>query len=319
MELRVFVTGGGGFIGSYLIPKLLDRGYKVAVFDVASSPRLINRLMPRIEYMRGDLGSKADLYKALMNYRPNGILHLGAILAGACEENPLRCFQTNFESTQVLLEASLSLKIEKFLLMSSIAVFGRDAMEPVTDSAAKNPENIYGQTKLASEHLMLWYGRNHGLNVCGLRPTLVFGPGRTTGLSAQYTSRVLDSIAWNEPIVVSNPDQKGDWLYVKDAVKAILAAWDASLSDQRIFNIAGSVHTVREVVEIAKRLRPDARVSLEENAARSLPYAVVYDDSAARRVLHYAPDYTIEAAVADHLNTVSEMQDSNSTGDGVRG
>ncbi len=310
----MFVTGGSGFIGSYLIPQFLDRGYEVAIFDVAPEPRLLKCARSRIEYIRGDLGSKADLYRALMDFRPNGVFHLGALLAGVCEKNPVRCFQTNFESTHVLLDASVSLKINKFFLMSSIAVFGRDAVEPVADSAAKNPENIYGQTKLAAEHLLLWYARHHGLDVCALRPTLVFGPGRTTGLSAQYTSRVLDAIALNEPIVVSNPEQRGDWLYVKDAVKAILAAWDAPLGDQRIFNIAGSVHSVREVVEIARRLRPDAQVTFEKKAAGSLPYAVAFDDSTARRVLGYAPDYTIETAVADHLNTISERRGGTGTG-----
>jgi UDP-glucose 4-epimerase len=308
--MKIMVTGGGGFIGSYLLPVLLSRGHQVAVFDFAVEPLLSHEIMTRIDYLRGDLGSMSDLYGALMAFRPEGVIHLGAILAGACEANPIRCYRTNFGSTQVLLEASLSLKVQKFFMMSSIAVFGRDAVEPVSDSAPKNPETIYGQTKLASEHLMLWYVRNRGLDACAIRPTLVFGPGRTTGLTARYTSQVLDSIASGKPMVVPNPDQRGDWLYVKDAVKAITAAWETSLSDQRIFNITGSIHSVREVVGIAKRLRPEAQVTFKETDAGPSPYAVAYDDSAAKKTLRYFPDYTIEAAVAEHLKTVSEQRNT---------
>ena len=70
-------------------------------------------------------------------------------------------------------------------MISSISVFGRDVEEPVKDEAVKNPETIYGQTKLASEHLMLWYARKHGLDTRALRFTWVFGPGRTTGTTGK--------------------------------------------------------------------------------------------------------------------------------------
>jgi len=94
--MRVLVTGGAGFIGSYLIPALLDRGYSVTVFDLAAEPAALAGVRDRIGYRRGDLGSSADLYRAMMTCRPEGVLHLGAILAGPCEENPVRGFQVNF-------------------------------------------------------------------------------------------------------------------------------------------------------------------------------------------------------------------------------
>jgi UDP-glucose 4-epimerase len=184
-------------------------------------------------------------------------------------------------------------------------VFGRDAPEPVSDGAAKNPETVYGQTKLACEHLLQWYAARRGLDAGALRFTWLFGPGRTTGITALYSSLILDAIARGEPVTVPNPDERGDWLYVKDAVKAILALWDAQGLSQRIFNIAGGVHSIREVVEIARRIRPDARVELVAGGAARSPYPVAYDDSAARRALGFRPDYSIETAVAEHLRTAT--------------
>jgi UDP-glucose 4-epimerase len=303
--MRVLVTGGAGFIGSYLVPALLERGYAVDVFDAAAEPASLAAHRDRIGYIRGDLGSPADLYRAMMSARPDGVFHLGAILAGPCEENPVRGFQVNFDSTRVLLDACVAQRVRKFFMVSSISVFGRDAPEPVADDAPKNPETIYGQTKLASEHLLQWYARKHGVDGGALRFTWVFGPGRTTGITALYSSLILDAIARGEAVDVPNPDERGDWLYVDDAVKAILTLWDAKELRRRVFNIAGGVHSIREVVAIAARFRPDAKVTLAKDGRTLSPYPAAYDDSAARRELGWKPDYTIEAAVAEHLRIVA--------------
>jgi UDP-glucose 4-epimerase len=302
--MRVLVTGGAGFIGSYLVPRLLERGDEVVVFDMAPEPKALAPVIDRIGYVRGDLGSAPDLYRAMMSCRPEGVFHLGAILAGPCEENPVRGFQVNFGSTQALLDAAATLKTRKFFMVSSISVFGRDATEPVQDEAPKNPETVYGQTKLASEHLLSWYARKHGVDTCALRFTWVFGPGRTTGITALYSSLILDAVAKGDAVSVPNPEERGDWLYVKDAVKAILLVWDRTSPPQRVYNIAGGVYSIREVVAIAQRLRPGSRGNLQEGGRSLSPYPVAYDDRRAREDLGWQPDYTIEAAVAEHLQEV---------------
>jgi FlaA1/EpsC-like NDP-sugar epimerase len=142
--MKVLVTGGAGFIGSYLVPRLLEEGMEVVVLDLASEPGTLAAVRDRITYVRGDLGSSADLYRVMLTHRPEGVFHLGAILAGPCEENPVLGFKVNFLSTQTLLDASLAMKVKRFFMVSSISVFGRDVKEPVADQAMKNPETISG-------------------------------------------------------------------------------------------------------------------------------------------------------------------------------
>jgi len=303
--MKVLVTGGAGFIGSYLVPRLLEEGMEVVVLDLASDPASLAAVRDRITYVRGDLGSSADLYRTLLAHRPEGVFHLGAILAGPCEENPVLGFKVNFLSTQTLLDASVAVKVKRFFMVSSISVFGRDVEEPVADQAVKNPETIYGQTKLASEHLMLWYARKHGLDTRALRFTWVFGPGRTTGITALYSSAILDAAATGKTLYIPNPDERGDWLYVRDAIKAILTLWNAQEPKQRIYNVAGGVHSIREVVGIAKRFRPNAPITLQEGGKNLSPYPAAYDDSVARKEIGWRPDYTIERAVKEHLEVVS--------------
>ena len=279
---------------------------EVVVLDLAPEARSLAPVRDKITYVRGDLGSSADLYRVMLAHRPEGVMHLGAILAGPCEENPVRGFQVNFQSTQTLLDASVALGVKRFFMVSSISVFGRDEREPVGDDARKNPETVYGQTKLASENLMRWYARRHGLDTRGLRFTWVFGPGRTTGITALYSSLILDAIGRRESVTIPNPDERGDWLYIRDAVKAILTLWEAEKPEQRIYNVAGGVYSIREVVAIAGKICPDAQVILQEGGKSLSPYPAAYDDSAARREIGWAPDYSIEAAVREHIGMVSE-------------
>jgi len=302
--VRAFVTGAAGFIASYLIPRLVEMGAEVVAFDIADQPDNLKALQGDIRYVRGDLGSPSDLYRAMTIHQPTDVFHLGSILAGPCDDNPIRAFSVNFGSTMTLLDAALAVSVRRFLMISSISVFGKGVPEPVSDDAAKNPANIYGQTKLAGEHLLLWYATQHGLDTRALRFSWVFGPGRTTGITALYSSLLLDAIATGRPLDIPNPEEKGDWLYVKDAVKAILALWKNEIPGQRIYNVAGGVHSIREVIEIARMIRPDARVHYSEMGASLSPYPTAYDDSAFRSEVGFAPDYSIEAAVREHIEIV---------------
>ncbi len=303
--MKALVTGAAGFIGSNLIPKLLEKGFEVVAFDLAPEAPALENVSDKISYIRGNLGSTADLYRAMAAEKITDIFHLGALLAGPCEENPLNGFQINFGSTHILLDAAASLKINRFVMLSSIAVFGRDVPEPVRDDAVKNPETIYGQTKLACEHLLLWYARRRGVDARALRLTWVFGPGRTTGITALYSSLILDAFAHLKPMEIPNPDERGDWLYIEDAIAAILALWQKEKLTQRIYNIAGGVHAIREVVELARKIVPDAPVTLIEGGKGLSPYPVAYDDGPARRDLEWAPAYSIETAVQEHIRIVS--------------
>ena len=303
--MRALVTGGAGFIGSYLIPRLLEKGIEVVVFDMAKEPAALEPVKDRITYVRGGLASEADLYRVMMSHKITDVFHLGVILAGPCEENPIYGFKINFHATQTLLDASVALGVNRFFMMSSISVFGRDVSEPVPDDARKNPETVYGQTKLACEHQLRWYHRKHGLDTRALRFAWVFGHGRTRDITALYSSLILDAVARNEPVTTTNPEEKGDWLYIQDAIGAILTLWDAEDPKQRIYNIAGGVNSIGDVVAIAKRIKPESSVTLAPRGAAQSPYPAAYDDRVARSEIGWAPKYTIEAAVREHIDIVS--------------
>ena len=172
------------------------------------------------------------------------------------------------------------------------------------EDAPKEPATIYGQTKLAGEHLLRWYADNHGIDSRGIRPTWVWGPNRTNGLTTQYTTGLVDSIARGGEVHVDNPDERGDWIYIHDTIKAMLLVWNAEKPAQRFYTVCGSVHTLREVAELTNRLCPETKVTYAEHSANTSPYACSFDDSAIRKELGYAPEWSIEDSVKDYIRVV---------------
>ena len=302
--MKILVTGGAGFIGSHLVRALLDQGDEVVVFDCMPHPQLLESVLDRITYVRGDAGSEVDLYRAVMSTGVEGVMHLGAIMAGACEKNPPAALQVNFRSTQVLLDACVTVGIKRLFYMSSISVYRQDAKEPVPDDGPLGPSNIYGLSKMASELLCNWYAVNHGLDCRGIRPTWVWGPHRSRGITTLYTNGLINKFLSNEPVHIETPEEKGDWVYVHDVVKAILLVWNATSPRHRFYTVCGELLTMCKVAEVAKRVFPHASVTFCDSNVTPSPYAAEFDDSLIRDELGYKPDYTIEKAIRDYARTM---------------
>ena len=299
--MAVLVTGGSGFLGSYLIPELLAAGREVVVFDRAAPA------VDGVRWIGGDLTDAAALEAAVAEHGVTDVFHLAAVLAGPCEADPDLGFAINFDATRTLLRAaSRRPGFGRFVLISSISVFGKDAAEPVADAAAKNPATVYGQTKLACEHLLRWYAERGKVDGRGVRFAWVYGPGRVNGITAAYSSLLLDRIARGEPVDVPNPDEAGDWLYVRDAVAALMRLWrvEPERLSRRVYNVCGGAHRIRDVLEIARAVRPDAEIRYAADSEAASPYPSRYDDAAARRDWGWAPAWPVDRAVADHLAVV---------------
>ena len=298
--MKVLVTGAGGFIGRYLIPALVDKGQSVVATDLYVPKDAVPS--ERLTWHPLDVSRSEGVYKTMLSERPDAVIHLVSWLAGPCEADPLRGWEINFLSTQYLLDAGIAAGLKRFVFSSSISVFGKGVPEPVRDDAVKEPITMYGQTKLACEHLLRWYKNKHGIEVGAVRFPWVYGPGRETGITAMYSSKLLDALARKEPLHIAWPEEKGDWLYVKDAVKALLLVLESKAIPQTGYNIMGGLYSIREAMAVAKKVCPDAVISFVDNAPPSdNPYPLSYDDSLAGRDLGWKPDYSLEAGVRDHI------------------
>ena len=301
--MKVLVTGAGGFIGTYLLPALVARGHSVVATDLRLPGDAV--ITEGVSWHSLDVSRPEEVYRVMLGTRPEAVIHLVSWLAAPCEANPIRGWEINFQSTQYLLDAALAAGLKRFVFSSSISVFGRGVPEPVSDDAVQEPATIYGQTKLACEHLLRWYRNKHGMAVGAARFPWVYGPGRETGITALYSSKLLDAIARHQPLDIDFPEETGDWLYVRDAVKALLLLLGSDSLPQVEYNIMGGLYSVREAMVVAKRVEPRAQITFRQGTRPSdNPYPLSYDDSAARRDLGWAPDYSLEAGIREHLALV---------------
>jgi UDP-glucose 4-epimerase len=164
--VRVFVTGGAGYIGSFTTRVLQQAGHDVVVYDNLSFG---HREAIDAELIVADLGDTAALDRALSGGF-DAVIHFAAsIEAGESMVHADRFFHNNVANSINLLNAAVRHGVDKLVFSSTAAVYGDDVALPITETEATVPSNTYGETKLMVEHMLLWYDRVHQLRNVSLR------------------------------------------------------------------------------------------------------------------------------------------------------
>ncbi|MUV57136.1 NAD(P)-dependent oxidoreductase [Halogeometricum sp. CBA1124] len=308
----VIVTGGTGFIGSYVARELVDHGHDVVAYDLSADARILEKLgvADDVTVRRGDVTDAPDVIRAIRETGATRVVHLAALLTNSARENPRAALRVNVEGTNNVFEAarSLSDQVERVAWASSAAVYAPPANygdEFVTESDLVYPDTLYGATKEYNEHQARVYHEDFGVSHVGLRPTVAYGPYRETGGSA-FLANIVEKPALGEPFSVEYGDQVIDWQHVRDVATAFRLAAFAPEADltQRVYNVRGELATVREAVETMRELLPDADLTVSDEG--ELPWTQRLDTSKARTDLGYRPDYGLEAGFRDYVNVLRE-------------
>jgi nucleoside-diphosphate-sugar epimerase/predicted acylesterase/phospholipase RssA len=267
----VLITGGTGFIGSYLARELARRGEEVVLFD--RNPDMIRianfadyqNFKDRLTFVQGDLTLLPHVMEVFDNHLPRSVYHLGALLSAGGEANPTMGFQVDLLGTWHVLEAARlhheSKKTNartKVIFPSTIAAFGAHLPKdksgeklPVGNEAVQIPETIYGVAKVASERLGEYYNRKGWVDFRALRFPSVIGAGRGPGGTTVYSTLMVELPATGKDYYVYVGDGvRVAIIYVKDAVKGLIelhdtsdagfGSWDGSTKeDTRVFNLRG--------------------------------------------------------------------------------
>ncbi len=281
--MTTLITGGTGLIGACLAEKLLTRGERVVLFDLAVAEWRIQPLRTHgnhLQVVRGDVQSLVELLDVVRAHGVTSIVHLAYLLGAECNAIPDRATRVNVLGTVNVLEAARLSGLERVLLASSIAVYGADEQygpdqlplrEDVPLYVAPGLP-IYGGGKLYLEHLARDYAEQHGLTVGGLRPSVVYGWGRERGTSA-FTGEMIDRPAVGEPVEAGFGDARVSVVYVEDVAEQFLALLDADrrvLARRRFFNTGGDTCTVRELAAVVQRLIPGARIEVTSAGERNI-------------------------------------------------
>ena len=307
--MRVLFVGGGSFIGSYAIRRLLADDHGVVVYDVNVQDNAIHRILQpaeleQVHFVQGDVLDPIRLVATAREQHVEAIVHLAAALIPVCDSQPALATRINCDGLNHSFEAARLLGLRRVVWASSIAVYGPPGLyaeEYPDEDAPHYPRNVYGACKSFNERIGRHYFERFGVDNIGLRFTVVYGPGRLRGETAyQLNLELVEKPATGRPGKVPMGDSLVNWQHVEDAAQAVvLALYHESPTRTRSFNTTGDVRTMREAVAHVRRLLPEAEIEMLPGRWDAIAKL------SARRIeeeLGYRPRFSMEVGLRESIN-----------------
>lgn len=309
--MATLITGGAGFIGSYLARLLIEEGETPVLFDIAPINGPLLELADRYIFECGSLAHLSVLMDCCERHAVDRIFHLGGMLSLPSEQNPWGAFDANVLGMYNVLEAARVKRVSQVIYGSTIATYSRDIPgEVIDDQTIQRPSSFYGVTKTFGELLGGYYHRRFGLDFRGARLPSVVGPGAKTPHMSIYNAWAIEYPMRGLPYELTcSPESRCAALYFKDAARALVALSQAAPAQirTRIYNIAGiaPAYSAQELVEIVQRRIPGAELTFRPDPLvlellRELG-ALRISDECARGEWGWQPSYPLEAMVGDFI------------------
>lgn len=313
--MRYFITGGTGLIGAYATRQLIAAGHEVVAYDIAPDHQFLQELMgddaAKVRCIPGDITDLPFMLRSMKEAAPDRVIHLAALLGAKSEENLYRSLDVNCTGCLNVFEAALACDVARVVWASSVAVFGprhrREGLEgAIPNDALHDPNIIYGACKSLSERFSLHYRRNRGLDVLGLRFSLVYGYGKdrtlARGTGGDFLTHLIDNPALGRPGRIPAGGAVLDFVYAEDAAEAVLRACDASGNKAVAVNVTGFRATLREASAIVAGIVPDAQLEVEDGSWKGTIHH--YDATAAEREIGYVAQVGIKEGFRRNIEEV---------------
>ena len=251
---NILIFGGCGFLGSWITKALLKKNLKITIFDLRIKTDLLKNLigndLNKINFIEGDISDYEQVLKATedMNY----ILNLAGLMTPDCSSNPSLGAEVNVKGSINVFEAIKKNNIKFLIYTSSGGVYGNE------DKYNPFPETHYGAFKLAVEGMARAYFNESLISSVGLRPFVIYGPGREVGGTAGVTL-ACKAAKQNFEDTVGFSGKVG-FVYVEDVTNLVERLIDKAPVGAITMNINGITTSVENFVSIIKKNIPDANV-----------------------------------------------------------
>jgi UDP-glucose 4-epimerase len=253
------VTGGAGFIGSNLTRSLLERGASVRVLDDLSTGSDENLSGLEIELIVGDIRDQDAVRKAMQGV--DLVFHLAAMISGPGSlSDPRSCYAVNIDgSLNVLWEANEA-GVQRVILASSAAIYGETTGQ-VDETMIGVPQTPYGSSKIAMEHTARMFSKAYGLPTVCLRYFNVYGPRQSpeTVYAAVIPLFIQSMLAGQAPTVHGDGEQRRDFVFIADVVRASIMASEREPAVGHVFNVgSGTSVSILDLAHTLQQILPEA-------------------------------------------------------------
>jgi len=308
-ETCCLITGGAGNLARRLATALVPHYGRLVLTDLAAAPSF--PLPKNAAYETSDITDFAHLEKMIQRHQPHAIIHLASLLSGSSESDRRQTWHINTRATLEILEQALALRGCRVLFASTLATYGGELPETVTDEQQQWPTTLYGVTKVAGERLGAYYRAAHGLDFrCARLPIVLSRQAPPQAVSAMVSRAFIESAEKGRFTFRAGPKMRVVALHVDDAIAGLVALLLAPREAirQPVYNLAGFSATLGEISEAIRRLKPVVEHRFEPDPAAEDVlghWPGRLDDEAARRDWGWNPRYNLDATVTDFLGKAS--------------
>jgi UDP-glucuronate 4-epimerase len=264
---RVLVTGAMGCVGAWTVKTLVDEGASVVTFDKGGDDKRLRLVMgaagpTRVTMLNGDITDAAALGRTLDEHDINRVIHLAALQLPFVKADPPLGALVNVVGTINVFEAVKARRerISSIVYAGSVAMFSSADIDPADgrlhEDATPHPQSHYGVFKLTNEGNAHVYAVDDGVASVGLRPMVIYGPGRDQGLTSDASRAVLSALLGQEFVI--GFDGRILFQYAPDVARAFIAASRSSADGARVYNLNGTLATVGAFIEALDRVLPGA-------------------------------------------------------------
>lgn len=314
--MKVFVTGGAGYIGSVTTELLLNAGHDVLVFDNLERGHR-DAVDKRACLVVGDLRNAGQVEKAMLDAKPDAVMHFAAYaLVGESMQDPGLYFANNVTGGVNLVAAMVKAGVSKIVFSSTCATYGYPDRVPITEETLQKPVNPYGESKLMYEKVLGWYQQIHGIKPVFLRYFNASGATQTFGEDHAPETHLIPNVIkvalGQMPCVkvfgndYHTPDGTciRDYIHIVDLGRAHILALTGTHTGA--FNLGtGTGFSVREVIDVVRQVTGHAVPEAVSPRRPGDPDRLVAAAERAKTVLGWTPVHSnlksiVESAWAWH-------------------
>lgn len=317
---KVLVTGGAGFIGAYLVKKLIESGVSVTIVDCLKDVGGISYVHPEARFINADICSQA-LYLDLRNRGFDTVFHLAAQSAGEPSyDDPSYDIMTNSFGTYQIAKFCKETGVDRLIYTSTVAVYGNTKEGALAENSLIDPDSIYGVSKYSGEMYIKQLLKNSKTKYSIFRVFNTYGPGENLNFRKKGMVSIYISYLWkNEPIKVKGSlDRYRDFTYIDDTVDALLSCISNSRSFGETYNLSSGIKTeVRQLLDkillaFGKSIDYDV---LEQGGTPGDSFGFHSDVEKIQNQLNWSPKVDLDEGLSKYSQWVMKVPVKDKLGD----